>query len=357
MTTSSFDPDHGASNRPIDALRRVLHSRESNTQRRFWHPRRDQVWVDRHQDTYFLSIRRGKERYLLSESAIKQLAGICDMSVALLTRLRTLPGENEDTVLLNRLLWHAGADDDYRLQAIVKGKYLNKVFTGEYTPVLMLSLATMLERAEGEGRLRLVSFDVKGSATRLMLSHQGVSPYSFSGRSGERWLPGAVLVNQEDGGSAAITAPALISEFGHRALIVPSDSEAIRRRRHKDVSSRTLTQLLLSDIDTTRNAPYDTMVRRIKGLQGVRVANSEMSSVLGSARIRGLTSTARNQIALKAGGQGRSLYWLVLQIMSAARDLPLDRRLQLELDLGRFVWTRGQDVSRTTSPAKSTGHT
>lgn len=352
MTDTLFDPDRELSTRPIDALRKVLHSRESSAERRFWHPRRDHVWLERKNSVYVLSIRRGKESYILSDEAIKQLASIFDVPVSLLERLRALPKENEDTLLINKLLWHAGASDEYRLQGIVSGKYLNKVFTGEYAPVLMLSLANMLNRAEEEGRLRLISFELNGPSTWLVLGHKGMDPFSFSEKGNDNWFAGAVVLNKEDGGSAAVIAPALISKFGGRALIVPGDPDVIKRRRHKDVSSRDLTRLLLSDIDATRKAPYAEVVKRVRSLQRVRVASHEMRSALESTRIRNLTSDMRNQIIQKTNGEMRSLYWLVSQVLTASRNLPVERRFQVALDLGQFVWARGRELASTPRSAQ-----
>src|SRR5690606_7918614 len=78
-----FDPDAQRPSRALDAFRIAMARRRGGVRLRPVHPRRDNMWIERSGDGYALSLKKGAERFVLSDRALGQLASLLEVGPAL----------------------------------------------------------------------------------------------------------------------------------------------------------------------------------------------------------------------------------------------------------------------------------
>lgn len=305
------------------------------------------MWIERSGDGYALSLKKGAERFVLSDRALGQLASLLEVGPALLARLRSMESsKEEDCRLLNKLLWHHGSDpgNSYRIRCVGDG--IEEVFSSHFTSVHIPTLVRELEREEQVGSLRLVRFEISDHGFRLVLVHPRLAPVDLhrSRQDGSKaqWAPGAILTNQEDGSSSITAVPALVAPGGGRAIPVARRKADIYVRRHRGNDPAALSEAIVGDLRATAGAHFRQFGARFVSLGRLRVAEGDAGVTIAAMNLPFPSAGVRDQALAKARGRATSQYWLVMNILDSLEGLDPATRLRLESALGRLVWARGK---------------
>jgi hypothetical protein len=343
---SDFDPDAQGSSTALDALHKASLRTDARARERLVHPRRDQMWVDRTEQGYTLTLRRQGETLRLSSTALKQMLALVDIGPRLLARLESMPKEDEAPRLINRCLWQDGENVDAGFRLIVRDGEIQRVLSRDYTSVRLPALVRELASLEREG-IRLVRWDLAGRTLRLALVNDGAAPVVLHEKDDKSvtWQPGVLVLNVEDGAHAVLAVPALVSPYGERVLPVLNDTDHAVKRRHQGVSATELAQVIGRDIRYLAHAGAPGVTgEKLHSLRKSFIPAGQARQVLESLALPLPYKSFRDLVLRRTTGP-TSLFWLVFRILGLAAQLGAIPRTQLEIAIGKLVAARGRPAS------------
>lgn len=354
-TPEGQEPATSERRTPLEQLTAAVERQANRHSVQILHPRGDKLWISRTGSAYWLSVRKGREQYRMEERAVRQLAALLDVPAALLDRLAGL-SRVEDCRLLNMLMFAEGARPDARFRCVLRDGKLTRVHSSRFTSLDELALVSQLERLEGEGRVRLRRFDSNPDGLWLEIEHSDLAAVDLSpvfdraNTKADLWRPGAIVWNQEDGGSAITVVPVLFRAWGGLSLPVLASRADVRKRRHVQDSEDALLRATIGDLAATREAAFDQAAERLRALHDRFLPGGAVFSHIDSLNLPFPTKNAIDSVVRRVTGGRPTQYRLVTAALHEARATEDHaRRLRLLLALGRLALAGGHRSKRTTS--------
>lgn len=337
---------------PGDALYHALVRAAGEVVQRDLHPRRDKLWIVRSGTTYRLTIRRGIEEYPFVPAALLQLAAHLDVSSGLLERLAAFP-RIEDCRLLNMLLYAEGARDDALFRIRIRDGQIVSVHRGRFTSLDLAGFAERLRELEHAGSVRVRRYEIGENHLWVEFEHGNRSPHDLSpifdraNLKADYWREGALLWSQEDGTGAVTIVPALYRDWGSLVLPVITSRDDIRKRRHNQHSKSALLQLVLEDLQSSRETPFAEMGERLKILHERFLPLGGVHAYLDNLRLPFPSHAAQDEV-LKHVTVGRpTQFRVIMGVLRVARDITDHaRRFKLLTALARVIWSQTRPRSR-----------
>lgn len=348
MADQSFDPDANIGHRDpspaLQSLKLAIAKREKGLRLRFVHPRRDNLWVNKTREEYVLDLRKGAESLRLAPNAVVQLAELVGINSSLWTTIQSL-SEDEDTRLLNKLLWHHGREPTFVIRLTVRTDTVVRITRRTYIPVHLPRLIDELEWAERGGILRLLRYELRPSSIRLVMEatdHESAT----SDRDGYNLeaKPSVLVFNSENQSRAAIVLPVISFAGGTIALPLVTNDSAVRRLAHRGQSPSQLAKDIAAEARRcARSSPYGRALAEITRLKRAPCGHDVLRKLLRNSSLARMGRGFRDRAlsAFSAAGAHPTCFHALEALLRACQGLSPLQRLHCEIAIGRLVWQRG----------------
>lgn len=328
---SSRPPASGARLDALASLKQRLAEAGASASERVLHPRDDQLWVTREGLSYNLTVKRGQEVLPFTQRGIRSLATLLDVPAPLLSRLADI-GRNEDTRLLNVLLFAAGHQEHVRFRFLVRDHAIAATHSATFTYLTNQAVLDALSTEIEDGMLELRRYSLLGPVLRLDLLLRNVPPISLpTSKSADVWYPTVVILNNETGSTSVTIAPALTRAWGGATLVLPDAIAAVRRHRHADKTPATLARQVRTDVAEIVAGAYAEVDSLMHRLRSTLLKKREIRGVIERAKLPFPSVSAQARVIAKATEGRPSLYRIVTSSLSEAKQVDdPERRVRLE---------------------------